>query len=202
MRRDGERPTVPARVFMAVMLASYVLVGCDQPAMERQPKYETFEAAPDWPQNRSARQPVPGTVARDTPLEPLAENLPMPLDAALLERGQQRYDIFCSPCHDRTGHGNGMVVQRGFPAPPTLHSERLRNAPLRHYVDVISDGYGVMYAYRDRISRDDRWAIAAYIKSLQLSQHASIDNLTSAQRRELNEARHTDGDAQHQGGHQ
>lgn len=173
------------RLATLAVLAGPLLVGCDQPALENQPKYETFEAAPDWPDDQSAREPVAGSVARDASLEPMADTLPMPLDAALLERGQRRYDIFCAPCHDRTGHGNGMVVQRGFPAPPTLHSERLREAPLRHYVDVISDGYGVMYAYRDRVPVADRWAIAAYIQALQLSQRASVDDLSPAQRREL-----------------
>ncbi|MFC3283521.1 c-type cytochrome [Litchfieldella rifensis] len=181
-RRYGDRLATLAA------LAGLLLVGCDQPAMERQPKYETFEVAPGWPSNRSAREPVPGTVARDENLDPLADTLPMALDAALLDRGQQRFDIFCSPCHDRTGHGNGMVVQRGFPPPPTLHSERLRRAPLRYFVDVITDGYGVMYSYRDRVPVKDRWAIAAYIQALQLSQHASVDDLTPAQRAELENA--------------
>lgn len=171
-----------------VALAGALLAGCDQPAMERQPKYETFEAAPGWPHDQSARQPVPGTVAHDEDLDPMADTLPMELDAALLDRGQQRYDIFCSPCHDRTGRGNGMAVQRGFPPPPTLHGARLRNAPLRYYVDVMTDGYGVMYSYRDRVPVKDRWAIAAYIKALQLSQHASLEDLTPVQRSVLENA--------------
>lgn len=173
---------------LTLLLAGALLAGCDQPALEHQPKYETFEAAPGWPQDQSARTPVPGTIARDETLEPIADTLPMALEAALLDRGQQRYDIFCSPCHDRTGHGNGMIVQRGFPAPPSLHSERLRQAPLRHFVDVITDGYGVMYSYRGRVPLEDRWAIAAYIQALQLSQHATVDDLTPPQRNRLENA--------------
>ncbi|EPC03754.1 hypothetical protein L861_00220 [Litchfieldella anticariensis FP35 = DSM 16096] len=174
-----------------------LLVGCDQPSMERQPKYETFEAAPGWPHGQSAREPVPGTIAHDDTLKPIPDTQPQELDAALLDRGQQRYDIFCSPCHDRTGHGNGMVVQRGFPAPPTFHSERLRNAPLQHVVDVITNGFGVMYPYRDRVPVEDRWAIAAYIQALQLSQHTSVDDLPPAQRSELERA--STGDTRREG---
>lgn len=168
-----------------LILLSALLGGCDQPEMRFQPKYKTYQTAPDWPQNQSARRSVPGTVARDTRLAPLADSLPMPFDQALLDRGQARFDIFCSPCHDRSGHGNGMVVQRGFPAPPSYHSERLRNAPLRHFVDVITDGFGVMYSYRDRVSVEDRWAIAVYIRALQLSQHVAYDSLSVAQKDRL-----------------
>lgn len=162
-----------------------ILAGCDQPEMRFQPKYTTYEAAPEWPEDQSARQAVPGTVARDERLEPLAETLPMTLDRQLLDRGQKHFEIFCSPCHSRTGYGNGMVVQRGFPAPPSFHSERLRQAPLRHFVNVITDGYGVMYSYSDRVPVEDRWAIAAYIRALQLSQQVSYDGLTTAQKSRL-----------------
>lgn len=159
--------------------------GCDQPYMEDQPKYETFEVALEWPDNQSARTPVPGTVARDANLGPVPDALPMPLTIELLERGQQRYDIYCSPCHARTGTGHGMVVQRGFPQPPTFHSERLRRAPLRHFYNVISDGFGVMYAYRDRVAPEDRWAIAAYIRALQLAHNASLDDVPAEVRPHL-----------------
>lgn len=102
---------------------------------------------------------------------------PLPMTRALLVRGQQRYDIYCAPCHGRSGDGAGMVVQRGFPAPPSYHTDRLRNAPDSHFYQVISDGYGVMYPYADRIAPPDRWAIVAYIRALQLSQHATRDQL-------------------------
>jgi mono/diheme cytochrome c family protein len=102
---------------------------------------------------------------------------PLPTTMALLQRGQQRFDIFCAPCHGRSGTGDGMIVRRGFPAPPSYHTERLRNAPDSHFYQVISDGYGVMYPYADRIAPADRWAIVAYIRALQLSQHAPRDRL-------------------------
>lgn len=162
------------------------LTACDQEPMANQPKYETYEAAPEWPDDQSARVPVAGTVPRDAPVElAVSETLPMPLTRELLERGQAQFNIYCSPCHARTGYGNGMIVQRGFPSPPSFHTDRLRNAPLRHFYDVITDGYGVMYSYADRVPPHDRWAIAAYIQALQLSQYAELDDLTEEQRTEL-----------------
>jgi mono/diheme cytochrome c family protein len=103
-----------------------------------------------------------------------------PLTLALLERGQQRYRIYCTPCHSELGDGNGMVVQRGFQRPPSYHSERLRQATTQHFYDVITHGYGVMYSLAGRVAPDDRWSIAAYIRALQLSQHASADDIASA----------------------
>jgi mono/diheme cytochrome c family protein len=105
--------------------------------------------------------------------EPVYSN-PLPITAALLTRGRERFDIFCAPCHSRAGDGEGMVAQRGFPAPPSFHIDRLRNAPDSHFYQVISDGYGVMYPYADRVPPQDRWAIIAYIRALQLSQHAPV----------------------------
>lgn len=102
---------------------------------------------------------------------------PLPVTLALLERGRGRFDIYCAPCHGRSGDGDGMIVRRGFPAPPSYHTDRLRNAPDSHFYQVISEGYGVMYPYADRIDPRDRWAIVAYIRALQLSQHAPRDRL-------------------------
>ena len=163
-----------------------LLTACDQEPMANQPKYETYEAAPEWPDDQSAREPVAGTVPRDAPIElSVPESLPLPLTRELLERGQERFEIFCAPCHGRVGYGNGMIVQRGFPSPPSFHNDRLRNAPLRHFFDVITDGYGVMYSYADRVPPADRWAIAAYIQALQLSQYARLEDLTEEQRAKL-----------------
>jgi mono/diheme cytochrome c family protein len=103
---------------------------------------------------------------------------PLPITPALLARGQNRFNIFCAPCHSRAGDGDGMIARRGFPAPPSYHTARLRNAPDSHFYDVISRGYGVMYPYADRVSPHDRWAIVAYIRALQLSQHAPASALT------------------------
>jgi len=104
-----------------------------------------------------------------------AAAIPYPITMQLLKRGQQRFDIYCAPCHSRLGDGDGMIARRGFPHPPSYHIERLRNAPDRHFYDVITNGYGVMYPYRDRVSPEDRWAIVAYIRALQLSQDAPRD---------------------------
>lgn len=169
-----------------LLVLGMVLPGCDQEPMANQPKYETYEAAPGWPDDQSARQPVAGTVPRDAPVElVVSDTLPMPLTRELLARGQAQFNVYCSPCHARTGYGNGMIVQRGFPAPPSFHTDRLRNAPLRHFYDVITDGYGVMYSYADRVPPQDRWAIAAYIQALQLSQYARLGDLTEEQRAQL-----------------
>ncbi|GAB2783464.1 cytochrome c [Halomonas shantousis] len=175
----------PAPLWGMALLA-LLLAACDQQQMTDQPKYETYEAAPTWPDDQAARHPVAGTVARDESIDTsVPEELPMPLTQPLLQRGQERFNIYCSPCHSRVGDGQGMIVQRGFPAPPSFHTDRLRNAPLRHFYDVITDGYGVMYSYADRVAPQDRWAIAAYIKALQLSQYARPEDLTPVQRREL-----------------
>ena len=113
---------------------------------------------------------------------------PLPITAALLQRGRERFDIYCAPCHGRSGYGDGMIVRRGFPAPPSYHTAHLRNAPDSHFYQVISDGYGVMYPYAGRVSPHDRWAIVAYIRALQLSQHAPRDRLSAQDIARLNAA--------------
>jgi cytochrome c553 len=124
------------------------------------------------------RVPPSGTIARGQPQSTaiIPEHIPYPITRALLARGQERYNIYCSPCHDYTGSGNGMIVQRGFLPPPSYHSDRLRNVADRHFYDVITNGFGAMYSYGDRVSPSDRWAIAAYIRALQLSQNVSVKN--------------------------
>ncbi len=105
----------------------------------------------------------------------LAETLPFPVDRAVLERGQDRFRIFCTPCHGELGDGRGMIVQRGFNPPPSFHGEEVRKKPVGHYFDVMTRGFGTMYSYASRIPARDRWAIAAYIRALQVSQHALAD---------------------------
>ena len=107
----------------------------------------------------------------------LAESFPFPITREILDRGRERFDIFCAVCHGPTGRGNGMIVQRGFPVPPSFHIERVRTAPPGHFFYVITHGYGVMYSYADRIPTEDRWAIAAYIQALQLSQNTSSNDV-------------------------
>jgi mono/diheme cytochrome c family protein len=118
----------------------------------------------------------------------LVAQLPVRLTPELLQRGQERFDIYCSVCHGEEGDGKGEVAQRGFPAPPTYHSDRLRNAPIGHFYDVITNGYGVMYSYASRVPPGDRWAIAAYIRALQLSQHAFPTDLPPNERSKLESA--------------
>ncbi len=117
----------------------------------------------------------------------LVETFPFPISREVLERGRERFDIFCSPCHGRTGAGNGMIVQRGFPAPPSYHIDRLRKAPVGHFFDVITQGYGVMYSYAGRVEPADRWAIAAYIRVLQKSHDGRLQDVPPVQRAELEE---------------
>jgi hypothetical protein len=115
----------------------------------------------------------------------LVEVFPFPVTREVLERGQERFNIYCSPCHGRTGDGIGMVVQRGFPPPPSYHIDRLRQAPVGHFFDVITQGYGVMYSYAVRVEPADRWAIAAYIRVLQKSHEGTIKDVPSGQRAQL-----------------
>jgi mono/diheme cytochrome c family protein len=118
--------------------------------------------------------------------EPVYAN-PLPITAALLDRGRQRFNIYCAPCHSMAGDGDGMIARRGFPSPPSYHSDRLRNAADSHFYQVITNGYGVMYSYADRIAPQDRWAIVAYIRALQLSQHAPASLLSADEREKLRE---------------
>jgi mono/diheme cytochrome c family protein len=110
---------------------------------------------------------------------------PEPVTQEMIERGRQRFDIYCSVCHGRTGEGNGMIVRRGFPTPPSFHIDRLRSAPAGHFVEVINSGFGLMYSYASRVEPADRWAIAAYIRALQLSQHAGLADIPAEQRTQL-----------------
>lgn len=118
----------------------------------------------------------------------LAGTFPARITREMLNRGQERFDIYCAVCHGRTGEGNGMIVQRGFPQPPSLNDQRLRDAPVGHFFDVMTNGYGVMYPYASRISPEDRWAIVAYIRALQLSEHATPADADAAGAKQLETA--------------
>jgi mono/diheme cytochrome c family protein len=115
----------------------------------------------------------------------LVAAIPVPVTPELLERGRERFEIYCTPCHGRTGEGNGIVVQRGFPAPPSYHIDRLREAPDGHFFDVMTRGYGVMYSQASRVPVADRWAIVAYIRALQLSRHATMQDVPEGERSKL-----------------
>jgi mono/diheme cytochrome c family protein len=153
------------------------VVACDN--MANQPKRLPFTlpygAEANWP-----ALPPPGIVARDDLPVPVP-----PVTLTLLERGQQRFDIYCAPCHSRMGDGHGMIVQRGFPQPPSYYIDRLRKAPAQHFYDVITHGYGVMYPYAERVAPADRWAIIAYIRALQASTDARLADVPADKRAAL-----------------
>ena len=115
----------------------------------------------------------------------LVTTFPEPVTQVQLERGRERFEIYCAVCHGRTGEGNGVIVQRGFPPPPSLHLDRLREAPVGHFFEVMTNGYGLMYSYASRVEPADRWAIAAYIRALQLSQHAALTDADPSDRAKL-----------------
>lgn len=110
---------------------------------------------------------------------------PFPVTKVVLERGKERYEVYCAPCHGKTGAGDGMIVRRGFPLPPTYHQQRLREAPVGHFFDVITNGYGAMYPYAGKVEPEDRWAIIAYIRALQLSQNAKISDVPESERKNI-----------------
>lgn len=144
--------------------------GCDD--MSAQPKQKAYSPLV------GPTQIPPGIVEYDkrtqTPVPPVT--------FALIARGQERFRIYCTPCHSELGDGNGMIVQRGFPPPPSYHSDRLRHAPVRHFYDVMTNGYGVMYSFASRVQPIDRWAIAAYIRALQRSQDAHVADVPDKER--------------------
>lgn len=156
---------------IALAALTIALAACDNMANQarRNPYELPYGAQENWPIT-----PLATAIARDEPLKPPS---PPPVTMALLERGRQRFDINCSPCHGRLGNGEGMIVQRGFPRPPSYDIDRLRNVPSQHFYDVITHGYGVMYSYAGRVEPADRWAIAAYIRALQASAHASLSDV-------------------------
>jgi mono/diheme cytochrome c family protein len=187
------------RAIPLLLCCVFAAVSC-RPDMANQPKAKPLSESTFFENGTSARQPPPDTVPHDGGTnDPVfgtgltngsyATQLPVKLTPELLMRGRERFDALCAECHDRTGSGNGMVVQRGFPQPPSYHVDRLRNAPIGHFYDVITNGYGVMYSYATRVEPADRWAIAAYIRALQLSHNATIEDVPPQQRAKLENAR-------------
>jgi hypothetical protein len=181
-----------------LVLAGLVLAGCRQD-MHDAPRYEPLERSTFFRDGQASRPLVANTVARGQLREDRhlfegvvdgrpAEVFPMPVTTAVLERGRDRFNVFCSPCHGRTGEGNGMIVQRGFRRPPSYHDVRLREAPVGYFFDVMTRGFGAMQDYSAQLPVDDRWAVAAYIRVLQLSQHATIDDVPVDRRDQLEQA--------------
>jgi mono/diheme cytochrome c family protein len=176
----------------AALLAVLALAGCRQD-MHDQPRFKPLAMSDFYTDRRSARPQVEGTVARGQ----LHENayfytgragsapgdyIPFPVTEQVLARGRERFNIYCSPCHSRLGDGNGMIVQRGFPNPPSYHIDRLRKAPLGYFFDVMSNGFGAMPDYASQIPARDRWCIVAYIRALQLSQNATMADVPAGQK--------------------
>jgi mono/diheme cytochrome c family protein len=148
--------------------------------MTEQRKYNTYAAAPAWSNGASARPLPDDTVAQGDVERAKAASTPPPVSDALLARGRGRFDVYCAPCHGLAGDADGIIVAHGFPRPPSYQVDRLLAAPAQHFYDVITKGYGVMYSYADRVDPHDRWAIAAYIRALQLSQRAKVAEVPEA----------------------
>jgi mono/diheme cytochrome c family protein len=157
-----------------------LLCGCGL-SMTQQRKYKTYAPSALWADGASARPLPDGGVAQgDLALAAIAAE-PPDASPALLARGRERFDIYCAPCHGLAGDGDGVIVAHGFPKPPSYHIDRLRAAPASHFYNAISKGYGVMYAYSDRVDPDDRWAIVAYIRALQFSRRATVAEAPEAE---------------------
>ena len=188
--------TVGRLALLAGLAATLLSAGGCRRDMYDQPKYDAYDPSTFFKDGSSSRQQIDGTVARgDLEADSLyykgkidgkdADILPFAADREVLELGRERYLIFCSPCHARTGDGRGMIVRRGFSPPPTFHSEYLRKKPVGHIFNVITHGYGAMYSYAARVPVRDRWAITAYIRAMQYSREASPDDLTEDERKNL-----------------
>lgn len=183
-------------LLVAAAVAAFGLAGCRQD-MHDQPKLQTLGRSAFFSDHRASRPPVDGAVARGELHEDellhtgfqngeLTTEFPYPVTREIVERGRQRFNIYCTPCHGQLGDGLGTVVQRGFQRPPSYHIDRLRQAPVGHFYNVISNGKGRMYSFNDRIQTDDRWAIVSYIRALQLSRNVSVNDLPAAVVAELN----------------
>ena len=184
---------------VAVVVASVTLAaGCRQD-MHDTPRYEVFEANPNFPDGRASRTPPAGTVARGQLREDdhfytgkvdgeFVAEFPFAIAQADLERGRERYTAYCTPCHGLVGDGQGMVVQRGLRQAATYHQDRLREAAPGYFYDVISNGFGAMQGYAEQVPPRDRWLIAAYVRALQLSQNATVDDVPAADRGRLDAA--------------
>lgn len=191
------RKRFPGGWTLAAVTILLVCSGC-RLDMHVQPRYNPYDPTDFFNDGQSARMPVAGTVSRgDLTLGPdellytgkvngaVATGFPFPITREILDRGRERFNINCSPCHGLGGDGDGMIVQRGFRRPPTFHDDRLRNIPVGYFFQVITNGFGVMYPYGYRVTPRDRWAIISYIRALQLSRQVSINDLPPADQQKL-----------------
>jgi mono/diheme cytochrome c family protein len=186
-----------ALIVVIVLVLALLGAACRRD-MHDQPKYIPLRESTFFVDERSARPFVTGTVARGHLREdPLlytgklngadATVFPFRIDERAMARGRERFDIHCAPCHGRTGQGDGMVVRRGYRRPPTFHQDRLREAPAGHFFDVITNGFGAMPDYAPQISAEDRWKIVAYVRALQVSEHATLADVPADRRGSLDQ---------------
>ncbi len=196
----GYRARGPVVTLALLALTTLVAAGCRQD-MHDAPRYEAFEASASFPDGRASRTAPAGTVARgwlrdDEALYTgkvagqIVEQFPFPIAHADLLRGQQRFNIYCTPCHGKLGDGHGMVVQRGLRQAASYHQDRLRTEKVGYFYDVITNGFGAMQGYAEQIPVRDRWLIVAYVRALQLSQHASVNDVPADQRAALDAEKH------------
>jgi mono/diheme cytochrome c family protein len=188
---SGKFMIMRAAAISAAMLSMAALAGCRQD-MQDQPKFYPQRGTTFYADGRSVRPQVENTVARNQGNADTyfatgliagkeGDGLPIPLTMDTIERGQERYNVYCTPCHSRVGNGDGMIVQRGYRPAGNFHTDRLRNAPLGHFFAVMTNGYGAMPDYAAQVTPEDRWAIAAYIRALQLSQDAKPGDVAAGQ---------------------
>ena len=185
-----------SRLAAFALLLAVAGLGCRQD-MHDQPKYKPFRGSDFFTDGKAMRPFVEGTVARGalredgalyrgkTSDDEFVTEIPVPVTADLLARGQSEYQVFCSPCHGSTGMGDGVIVQRGFKRPISYHVDRLRQTPVGYFYDVITNGYGAMYSYASQVPVEDRWAIVAYVRALQLSQFAPVADVPADRHPEL-----------------
>lgn len=180
----------------AVLVSAAALAGCRQD-MHQAPRYDPLEQSDFFADQRASRPLVEGTVARGHlradkafytgkgPDGAFLARVPVPVTREVLLRGQERFNIYCSPCHAATGEGNGMIVQRGFKAPPSFHIDRLRQERDGYFFDVMTNGFGVMQDYAAQLKPEDRWAVVAYLRALQFSRQATVADVPEAEREQL-----------------
>ena len=196
MRRNLLSAVNSPRLRAIAVLAMSVALGACRQDMHDAPRYEALEASAFFDNGGSARMLVANTVPRGYLREDellntgkqagqLTNTFPMAVTADVMARGQERYNVFCSPCHGRTGVGNGMIVQRGFRQPPSYGEQRLRDAPVGYFFDVMTNGFGAMQDYAAQVPVADRWAIVAYIRALQLSMNATVADVPADRRADL-----------------
>ena len=186
----------PGKRERIVCLAALLLTVACRQKMANQPRYDPLETSDFFADGMSARPRVAGTVARgELSTDPffdtgkmngaVADGFPVPVSRELVDRGHQRFDIYCSECHGRLGDGNGMIPSRGYRRPPSFHTQTLRTAPTGHFFDVMTNGFGAMPPYGSMIPPSDRWAIVAYVRALQISQNATVGDVPPSERASL-----------------